>query len=177
MFKTILVAFDGSDHAKKALAFAADIAAKYKARIVLLHALLRDAPPETIRKLANARALTKAQRELLDTYEIEPQLAAATTGMGGAFVPIPAPRELLEPIGRQILDRAEAVAKKAGVTKISRVMVSGDAGDAVLEEAKKQKADMIVMGSRGFGDLKSLLLGSVSHKVAARAPCSVVTVK
>ncbi|MHC5024763.1 MAG: universal stress protein, partial [Planctomycetota bacterium] len=35
----------------------------------------------------------------------------------------------------------------------------------------------IVMGSRGHGDLEGLLLGSVSHKVASLAKCTVVTVK
>ena len=36
---------------------------------------------------------------------------------------------------------------------------------------------MVVMGSRGLGNLEGLVLGSVSHKVAASAPCNVVTVR
>jgi nucleotide-binding universal stress UspA family protein len=36
---------------------------------------------------------------------------------------------------------------------------------------------MIILGSRGRGDAKALLLGSVSHKVANQATCTCVTVK
>ena len=36
---------------------------------------------------------------------------------------------------------------------------------------------MIVMGSRGFGDLKGLLMGSVSHKVSNQSPITCITVK
>ena len=43
--------------------------------------------------------------------------------------------------------------------------------------ARGRKVDAIVMGSRGLGDLESLLLGSVSHKVAHAAPCSCVIVR
>jgi nucleotide-binding universal stress UspA family protein len=73
--------------------------------------------------------------------------------------------------------RAEAAAKKAGVKKVDTVMLSGDPADAILNRAKKEKADLIVLGTRGFGELKGLLLGSVSHKVAARAHCACMTVK
>ena len=177
MIRTILVAVDGSDHAKKALALGSDLAAKYAAKLVLVHALLRDAAPEVIRKLAVRKELSKSERDLLDSYEVEPQMAIAAAGVGGAYVPVPPPRELLEPIGRQILARAEEAAKKAGVKKVERVLMSGDPADAILAEAKRAKPNLIVLGTRGFGDFKSLVLGSVSHKVASQAPCAVTTVK
>jgi nucleotide-binding universal stress UspA family protein len=177
MIKTILVAYDGSNHAEKALSFAADLASKYRARLVLLHALLRDAPPERIRKLAKPRDLPARLRDLLKNYEIEPQIAAAAAGTPTVYVPVPAPRELLEAVGKQILERGEAAAKKAKVTRVSKVMVSGDPAEAIVSRAKREKADMIVMGSRGFGNLKSLLLGSVSHEVASKSSKTVVTVK
>jgi nucleotide-binding universal stress UspA family protein len=177
MIKTVLVAVDGSDHAKKALSLAADIAAKYKARMVLVHALMSNVRSETLRKLANRRALSKQQRDLLDNYEVDTQMAMAEAGAAVGFVPIPAPRELLELVGRQVLERAEAAAAKAGVKKVSSVLAGGDPADAILETAKREKADMIVLGSRGLGDLKGFFLGSVSHKVSAHAACTCVTVK
>ena len=176
--KTVLAAYDGSSHADKAVELAAELAAKYRARLVLLHVLLRDAAPEVIRKLANPRKLSKDQRDLLKNYEIEPQIAAATAGgMGGVYIPVAAPRELLETIGGQLLDRAATIAKKAKAKRIDKVAMSGDPAEAILKRAKREKADMIVMGSRGFGNLKSLLLGSVSHEVAAKSTKTVVTVK
>jgi nucleotide-binding universal stress UspA family protein len=45
------------------------------------------------------------------------------------------------------------------------------------ESAEKEKAGMIILGSRGLSDLKGFFLGSVSHKVSAHAECSCVTVK
>jgi nucleotide-binding universal stress UspA family protein len=177
MIKTILTAVDGSDHADKALTLAADMAAKYKARLVILHVLLRDADPQRLRKLAKVRDLTAAQRERLRLFSEEPALVAPVVGIGGAYIPLPPPPELLEPIGRQILARAVAAAKKEGAKRIDTVIDAGDPAEAILGRAKKEKADMIVLGSRGFGDLKGLLLGSVSHKVASHASCTCVTVK
>ena len=52
MIKTILVASDGSDHAKKAVSLASDLAAKYRARLVLVHVLLTNARSETLQALA-----------------------------------------------------------------------------------------------------------------------------
>jgi len=177
--KTVLAAYDGSAHADKAVELAAELAAKYRARLVLLHVLLRDAAPEVIRKLANPRKLTKAQRELLSTYDIEPAIAAATAGGmgGGVYIQVPPPRELLQPLGEQLLERAAAIAKKAKAKRVDKIAMSGDPAEAILKRAKREKADMIVMGSRGFGNLKSLLLGSVSHEVASKAAKTVVTVK
>jgi len=177
MIKTVLVAVDGSDHARKALSLAADIAAKYRARMVLLHVLMANVRSETLRKLASRGGLSKRQRDRLDNYEVDTQMAMAEAGAAVGFVPIPAPRELLEAIGRQVLDRAERAARKAGVTKLSTVLSGSDPADAILEAAKREKADMIVLGSRGLGDLKGFFLGSVSHKVGAHAECTCVTVK
>ena len=43
--------------------------------------------------------------------------------------------------------------------------------------ARDQAADLIVCGNRGFGKIKTLLLGSTSHKIAQMAECSCMTVK
>ena len=52
-----------------------------------------------------------------------------------------------------------------------------DYGEEILNAAKEFDADMIVIGSRGLGLLKSNVLGSVSQKVLHHAGCSVVTVR
>jgi len=176
MIKTIFIAFDGSDHAKKALALGSEMAAKFGARLVIGHALLRDASFDVLRKLANRRKLPKAQRDELDNYEVEVLTASAGTEMAG-FTHIFAPSDLLTAIGRQLLEGAEAAAKKGGVKKVVTTILSGDPADSILNRAKKEKADMIILGTRGFGEFKGLLLGSVSHKVSSRAHCACITVK
>lgn len=181
MIGTILVAIDGSDHAKKALSLATDLSAKYKARLVLLHVNLVNAQSETLQAIATRSGLTKKLRDLLDTYEgdFQMKVAAAGAGAGAAvgFSYVPPPWELVEAIGQQIIARAEKAAAKAGVKKVTSVMVEGDPADVILDVAASKKADIIVLGSRGLSDLKGLLLGSVSHKVSAQAGCACLTVK
>jgi nucleotide-binding universal stress UspA family protein len=46
-----------------------------------------------------------------------------------------------------------------------------------LQRARDRHVDMIFLGSRGLGDAKGLLMGSVSHKVAHLAECTCVSVK
>ncbi|MDA1097976.1 MAG: universal stress protein [Proteobacteria bacterium] len=177
MIKTILVATDGSDHAEKALTLASDLGAKYRARLVLVHVLLSNARSDTLRALANRRNLSKRLRDLLANYEADFLREFAAVGAEGGFVPIPPPRELVEAIGQQIMDRAEKIAAKAGIKKIDTVMVHGDPAEVILDLAANNKADMIVLGSRGLSDFKGLFLGSTSHKVCAQADCTCLTVK
>jgi nucleotide-binding universal stress UspA family protein len=54
-------------------------------------------------------------------------------------------------------------------------LVQGDASDALLATAKG--ADLLVVGNRGRGALKEMLLGSTSGRVADHAPCPVVVVR
>ena len=53
----------------------------------------------------------------------------------------------------------------------------GDPPQAILESAKKQDVQMIVVGARGLKGIKRFLLGSVSQKVLEHAPCSVLIVR
>jgi nucleotide-binding universal stress UspA family protein len=176
MLRTILVATDGSRHAQKALSLASSLAEKYGAQLILAHILLTDARPETLRKLANRRHLSVKQRDLLDNYDAGFRLEAAASKVIG-FLTVPPPRELVEAISRQIMDRARKFVAKRGVKKIVPVMVEGDPAEAILDLAARHKASMIVMGSRGLSDVKGLLLGSTSHKVNAQAGCTCVSVK
>lgn len=48
---------------------------------------------------------------------------------------------------------------------------------AIEEEAERQGADLIVIGTRGLSGIRHLLLGSIAERVVQRAPCPVLTVK
>ena len=54
--------------------------------------------------------------------------------------------------------------------------LEGPAADALLRVAGAQGADLVVLGSRGRGDLAAAVLGSTSHKVLNHAPCPVLIV-
>lgn len=53
----------------------------------------------------------------------------------------------------------------------------GDAADEICGYAEEKGVDLIVLGSHGRKGMKRLVLGSVSERVAARAPCSVMVVR
>jgi nucleotide-binding universal stress UspA family protein len=55
--------------------------------------------------------------------------------------------------------------------------IEGDAAESILEVARTQESDVIVMGSRGLGRLAGMLVGSTSQKVVAHAPCPVLIVR
>jgi universal stress protein A len=56
-------------------------------------------------------------------------------------------------------------------------VTEGYPATAIEEEAVRQKADLIVIGTHGHTGLKHLLLGSVAERVVQKAPCPVLTVK
>jgi nucleotide-binding universal stress UspA family protein len=56
-------------------------------------------------------------------------------------------------------------------------ILSGDPAESILRVVDTFKIDLIIMGTRGQGDIKSLLLGSQSHKVVSAAPCPVMLVR
>jgi nucleotide-binding universal stress UspA family protein len=70
--------------------------------------------------------------------------------------------------------RADAGSRQLNVTT---KVISGSPKEAILEEAEEFGADLIVVGSHGYGMLERFLLGSVSQAVALHAKCSVEIVR
>jgi len=70
-----------------------------------------------------------------------------------------------------------AIATKAKYLKADCYSETGDAAERIIAFARKAKCDEIVMGSRGLGGIKGLVLGSVVNKVVQLSPLPVVVVK
>ena len=66
---------------------------------------------------------------------------------------------------------------KGNKLHITTEVFSGSPTQTILEEVEKFDADLIVVGSHGYGMVKRFLLGSVSHSVALHAACSVEIVR
>jgi nucleotide-binding universal stress UspA family protein len=76
----------------------------------------------------------------------------------------------------RVLDQYRALAQKSKAA-VDTVALEGDAAQSIIDYAQKGRFDMIVMGSRGMGKLKGMVLGSVSRKVLHHAKCPVLIVK
>jgi nucleotide-binding universal stress UspA family protein len=61
--------------------------------------------------------------------------------------------------------------------RVRRLLVEGDAGAAILDVARDEKVDMIVLATHGRTGLTRLLLGSVAEYVIRHATCPVLTLK
>jgi nucleotide-binding universal stress UspA family protein len=59
---------------------------------------------------------------------------------------------------------------------VYKELIEGSEAEAILTVTKKNQVDLIVMGTRGFGAVKGLLVGSVSCMVIHLSACPVMVV-
>lgn len=85
-------------------------------------------------------------------------------------------RQRLESIVQEI---AETIAnsEEGGKLEIETEVTDGTPKDVIVERAEAFDADLILIGSHGFGTVKRFVLGSVSQAVASHAHCSVEIVR
>ena len=175
MFNKILCPIDGSDHAYKGLDLAIDMANKYNAKLVLLHVPHRSENIGALRRFAEIEGLAPHVNKEIDRLRsLDYRVTVATdTAFQDSGV---SPRLLIE-VGHHIISVAKGRAERSGLENVDSLLEVGDPADRILKCIDKENIDCVIMGSRGLNDLKGLFLGSVSHKVANRAPCTCITVK
>lgn len=99
-------------------------------------------------------------------------LSVVDQGVVPQTVPVmTTPTKLFEPLedyltraAEAYLDEAERVCNKYGIQS-KRVVRSGHPVEAIIKEAQKSKADLIVIGSHGRSALKAAVLGSVTFGI------------
>ncbi len=84
--------------------------------------------------------------------------------------------EELKTKAKEILEQCKKAAAKKNIT-IKTLSELGDPAKIIIELAKSNDYDLIVMGSRGRSAFKELLLGSVTLKVAHHAKCPIMVVR
>jgi universal stress protein A len=77
---------------------------------------------------------------------------------------------------QEITSNAERELHAAGVSTEARVL-HGDPREAIVDAAREERVDLVVLGSHGRTGLSRLVMGSVAQHVVGHAPCSVLVVK
>ncbi len=147
MINKLLVALDGSNHSLKAVDFTSEIAAALKAKVIILNVVKTQEFPEGLREYA----------------ELE--------HVAGTDI------EVLKKIAGHLVANAERRAKEKGVDDIVGEVEEGPVARTIIARAQHHDVDVIVVGSRGLGNIEATLRGGVSHRVELLAKCPVLTVK
>jgi nucleotide-binding universal stress UspA family protein len=84
--------------------------------------------------------------------------------------------ERIREFQQELVTRGQHELTEAGLHAQGRV-IEGDPRETLLEAAKQEGADLIVVGSHGRTGLEKLLMGSVASHIVAHAPCSVLVVR
>lgn len=79
--------------------------------------------------------------------------------------------------GKTLIHKAVAEAKEMGLSSTEGLLEIGSPVEVILSMAAKKKADVIILGNRGMGFRQGVLLGSVSNRVVANSPVTVIVVK
>ena len=152
MINKILVATDSSAASNRALKIAAQFAVLHDAELFIIHVIRDMQIPFEIKEIPE-----------LESNKFEKFNDAR--------------EEIMRKIAENVLKLAKEKAEKAGAQKIQTAIGTGDPATGILGFAKRRKIDMIVLGTRGLGKLKSTILGSVSRKVTNNAETSCLIVR
>lgn len=145
-FEHIVVAFDGSKDSVKAVQVASSLAAKFKAKVTIVH-----------------------------VYGSPAVIFAAGPGMT-----MPDYKDLedaAKQTGQSVLEEGVRLATKVGVKANGELLEGPSVVEALIGFAANEKADLIVVGTRGMTGFKKLVLGSVSSGLVGHAHCPVMVVR
>ncbi len=174
MFKSIVVAFDGSDNANKALEIAVKLAGEGQATLGIIYVIDVNhmKVPDELRRMGEIEHVIEPVSRLMVNLKDAP--LSLLDGMERTSTDS---TKVLVEYGEFLLTQAVECAQRLGIQQVEHKAALGDVATEIVAYAADRNADLIVTGSRGFGKLKSLLLGSTSHKITQLAECSCLTVK
>jgi|SRR5687768_8233191 nucleotide-binding universal stress UspA family protein len=156
IYSKILVPYDGSKHAEKALNKAVNLAKLIKgSKIIILNVIEEILTPPLVFP-TRIRHYKTGEDTTLSTYF----------------------RDLQTDMRYKMINTLEKIKQKyENSVKIRTVVLVGSAEDKIVEYANRQNVDLIVMGSKGLKGISRLLMGSVSRHVSEKVKCSVMIVR
>jgi nucleotide-binding universal stress UspA family protein len=156
IYSKILVPYDGSKHAEKALNKAVNLAKLIKgSKIIILNVIEEILTPPLVFP-TRIRHYKTGEDTTLSTYF----------------------RDLQTDMRYKMINTLEKIKQKyENSVKIRTVVLVGSAEDKIVGYANRQNVDLIVMGSKGLKGISRLLMGSVSRHVSEKVKCSVMIVR
>ena len=147
--KTILVTTDGSENANRAVDAATILAKQNGSELIIVHVVSEAVPAQYSPIGINAPAA-----DYTNYFQT------------------------IEEAGKKIIDQAVQKAKAQGIkVRGETFRTISSTVESIVEAAEKEHADLIVVGTRGLGGFKKLLMGSVSSGIVSHANCSVLIVR
>ena len=147
--RKILIAVDGSERSINAVEFAVDLATKYDSEICLVHVI-----PNSIWRYCMATD----EEDLISPHIIKNTIKE------------------MEEEGERLLSSVLTSVKGAGIEAHAQ-LDHGYPAKKILQIAKEENFDLIVMGSSDRGTITRLFFGSISDEVIRKAPCPILLVK
>lgn len=153
MFKKILVAYDGSEQAKHAIDYAADMANSSASTLVILTVV----PKVTLPVFPDEGFGTLPVLSTQDWAEYQDKMSASY-------------KKSQEDAVKDLKDHYPKLAVEA-------ILLEGRPSSTIVEQAEKNQADLIVIGSRGLGGISGWILGSTSRRVVESCTKPVLVIK
>ena len=125
--------------------------------------------------LAVRRAVEFAESRGMDLHVVH--VSHIPSSLLGALSQVPADLSTLVQSQREMVWKSVGPLIADASVEVHKVDLDGYPADALVEYAKKVDTDVIVVGSRGRGELAALVLGSTSHRVVHLSSCDVLVVK
>ena len=153
MFNKILVAFDGSDQAKRALHYALVLSEKFSSELIIL---------------------TVHQRRVLPVVGIEDDSgwSAIDSDIQEKYW------EATKQYYTNTLNNAEEIAKRDyPLVKYVALLAEGRPSTEIISTAQRNEVDLIILGSRGIGGVSGWILGSISKSIVEHCKRPVFVVK
>jgi len=148
--KKILVGVDGSDYSMKAARLGILFSKKYGARLYIVHGI--DFP--------GYLALS------------DPSMSRTVESTINSL------RSKAEKKAKELLSNVSSIASKENVKFEAQVIdASSSVSGSIIDYAENNNIDLILVGSRGLGGFKRMLVGSVSQEIVSHAHCSVIVLR
>jgi nucleotide-binding universal stress UspA family protein len=147
--KKILVSTDGSENAKRAISAACSLAKQNGSELLVVHVVSEAIPAQY-----SPIGINTPAADYTDYFKT------------------------IEQEGMKLVNQVVQNAKRDGINARGEVLRTiSSTVESIIEVSDKEHVDLIVVGTRGLGGFKKLLLGSVSSGVVSHASCSVLIVR